>query len=264
MEATRFGALYRAGTLTAVEDGPHLLPSISMEQAGGLAALLLALGYIVTMPVFTAVGTPPTGAEAQLGYFARSAEPWWVIVGLSVLTDLLFIPVAIGLYRALRGRSDGAMMVAAAFTLLFVVLDLAITWTSYASMLVLGQQYAAAPTADQRAIIVAAASYPDAVLSSPLTSVYSVLTLGIGILVAGFVIFRGGAGRATGVVGVATGLLGIASTIHVVLSGSFSPLLVVVSLLTILWLLMVGRDLLLRRWSSNRSDAGRRAPARAG
>jgi len=155
-------------------------------------------------------------------------------------------------------------MVAAAFTLLFVVLDLAITWTSYASMLVLGQQYAAAPTADQRAIIVAAASYPDAVLSSPLTSVYSVLTLGIGILVAGFVIFRGEAGRATGIVGVATGLLGIASTIHVVLSGSFSPLLVVVSLLTILWLIMVGRDLLLTRWSSNRSDAGRRAPARAG
>lgn len=140
---------------------------ITMVRIGGAAALLLAAGYVATMPLFAAVGAPPSGPEARLGYHAGTEATWWAIVALSVLTDLLFVPVSIALYVALRRAGEQAMLLATAFTLMFVVLDLAVTWPGYASLIGLGQQYPAATTADQRAILVAAAGYPDAVLSSP-------------------------------------------------------------------------------------------------
>ena len=60
---------------------------------------------------------------------------WWAILGLSVLTDLLLVPVALALYLALKGVDRDAMLVATAFIGLFVVLDLAVTWPNYASLI---------------------------------------------------------------------------------------------------------------------------------
>lgn len=212
-------------------------------RAGGFAALLLAAGYVATMPLFAIVGAPPEGALARLEYHAAGTTAWWGIVALSVLTDLLFVPVTVALYAALRRSNEPAMLLATSFTLIFVVLDLAVLWPAKVSMITLGEESAMA-TSSQRALFVVAASYPSAVLDSILTSVYSVLTLGIGILVTGLVMLRGGFGRATGIVGVATGALGIASVVETALSGTFPILVVGASLLTIVWLVLLGRRLL--------------------
>ena len=230
--------------VTRTAAGPRSVDAAWILRLGGVAALLLAAGYVAIMPIFAAVGAPPGGAEARLAYHAGAGAAWWAIVGLSVLTDLLFIPVAIALYAALRPSSEPAMLLATAFTLLFVVLDLAVTWPAYASLITLGEQYAAATTVDQRAIVVAAAGYPSAVLSSPLQAIASILTLSTGILVGSFVMLRGGFGRAAGIAGVTTGVVGIASVAQTVLTGEVSPLAIAATLLTIAWLVLVGSGLL--------------------
>ena len=212
-------------------------------RTGGIAALLLAVGYIATMPLFASVGAPPEGAQAQLEYHMTGTTAWWGIVALSVLTDLLFVPVSVALYAALRRSNQPAMLLATAFTLMFVVLDLAVLWPANVAMITLGEEYATA-TSGQQALLVVAASYPSAVLDSMLTTVFSVLTLGIGILGIGLVMLRGGFGRVTGTVGVATGALGIASVVETALTGTFPILVVGASLLTIVWLILVGRRLL--------------------
>ncbi len=212
-------------------------------RTGGIAALLLAAGYVATMPLFAIVGAPPEGALARLEYHVTGTTAWWGIVALSVLTDLLFVPLSVALYAALRRSNEPAMLLATAFTLIFVVLDLAVLWPAKASMITLGEEYATA-TSEQRVLFLVAASYPSAVLDSILTSVYSILTLGIGILGTGLVMLRGGFGRATGIVGVATGALGIVSVVEAALTGTFPVLVVGASLLTIVWLVLVGRRLL--------------------
>ena len=179
-------------------EGPHGVSPAWMLRIGGVAALLLAAGYVATIPLFAAAGVPPSGAQARLDYHATTAAAWWAIVALSVLTDLLFIPVSIALYTALRRSSESAMLLATVFTLLFVVLDLSRDLAQLHIAITLSQQYATATTVDQRAILVAAAGYPSAVLSSPLQSIDSILTLSIGILVTGLVILRGAFGRASG------------------------------------------------------------------
>ena len=226
-------------------------------RTGGVAALLLAGGYVATIAVFAVVGAPPTGAQARLEYHATAAGAWWAIVALSVFTDLLFVPVSIALYTALRRSNQPAMLLATTFTLLFVALDLAVTWPAYVSLIELGRQYAAATTGDQRAVLLAAAGYPSAVLGSPLQAVDSILTVSVGILVTGLVMLRGRPGRAPGVAGgatwfgrapalagVATGIAGVASVVETAVTGLLSPLAIGASLLTIAWLVLVGRGLL--------------------
>ena len=110
-----------------------------LYRVGGISALVLGVAYIIIFPLYAHVGAPPTGdrGEVWLSYLAGEDNRLVGDPGLSVLTDFLFVPVALSLYLALKGIHRDAMLVATAFVGLFVVLDLAVTWTHYASLLTL-------------------------------------------------------------------------------------------------------------------------------
>ena len=93
------------------------------------------------------------------------------------------------------------MLLATVFVGLFVVLDLAITWSHYASILTLYHNYSVATDDAQRAGYVAAANYASAMLASPLEIVYSIVTLSSGILLTGFVMLRGALNKITAYLG---------------------------------------------------------------
>ena len=206
-----------------------------LYRVGGICALLLGLGYVVTIPLYAHVGAPPSGGgEVWLSYLAGKTAMWWVILGLSVLTDLLYIPVALALYLALRGVSKNAMLVATAFVGLFVVLDLAVTWANFASLISLSGTYAAATTDAQRTGIVAAANYPSAVLASRLEVVYAIGILSFAILMIGLVMLKGLFGKVTAYVAVLTGISGIVSIAGV------SAAVIINAVLATIWVLLVG------------------------
>jgi hypothetical protein len=106
-------------------------------RVGGIAALVLGISYIIIVLLYAHVGPPPFGGEAWFKYLPEKTTVWWSILGLSVFTDFLFVPVAFALYLALKGANRNAMLLATAFVGLFVVLDLAVTWSHYASVLIL-------------------------------------------------------------------------------------------------------------------------------
>ena len=180
-------------------------------RVGGIAALVIAIAYITIFPLYARVGAPPSGGEAWFKYLPGKTATWWTILVLSVFTDFLFIPVAFALYLCLKRINRHAMLLATAFVGLFVVLDLAVTWSHYASILTLYHNYATASDEAQRASYIAAADYASAMLTCPLEIVYAIVTLSSGILVIGFVMLRGGFNKATAYVGLATGILGVAS-----------------------------------------------------
>src|SRR6266852_614844 len=156
-----------------------------LYRVGGISALVLGAAYIVIIPLYAHVGAPPSGGEAWLKYLVGKTTVWWAILVLSVLTDLLFVPVALSLYLALKRDHRSAMLVATAFVGLFVVLDLAVTWSSFAALLTLGGGYAAAANDVQRAAYVAAANYPSAVLASRLELVYAFVIPSVAIYIIG-------------------------------------------------------------------------------
>ena len=203
-------------------------------RVGGIAALVLGTAYIVIIPLYAHVGAPPSGGEAWFKYLPGKTTIWWAILGLSVFTDFLFVPVAFALYLALKQVNRNAMRLATAFVGLFVVLDLAVTWTHYASILILYSNYARSADDVQRASYVAAANYASAVLASPLEIVYAIVTLSFGILVIGFVMLRGVFNKITAWLGLVTGILGMVS-----LAG-FNLTIILNALFATAWILFVG------------------------
>lgn len=181
-------------------------------RVSGIAAFVLVVGYFLTFPIYFWVGDQPaSGVEAQLAYFAEHAGGWWAIVFLMVFTDLLIVPIFFGIYMALKHVNKGLIFMALAFkAFLFVILDLAVTWTAYSTMIIAGVQYGAATTEAQRAALAAAAAYASAMLGgNPVLGTYAILIPSLGVLFAGLVMLKGVFNKATAYIAVVTGLTGI-------------------------------------------------------
>lgn len=212
-------------------------------RVGSLSAIIFGIAYIVIIALYLPVGRP-TGVEAWLANLSANTTVWWAILGLSVLTDLLLVPIALSLYIALNGLNRNAMLAATAFVGLFVVLDLALTWTNIAALITLGGEYAAAANDAKRAVILAAAYYPSTVIESNLTFVYNSLTLAVGILITGLVMLKGIFHKSTAYLGLATGILGIVAVASSFFASSVSTIsIILASVLTTVWVLFVGYKL---------------------
>ncbi len=208
-----------------------------LYRVGGISALVIGIAYIIIIPLFAHVGgAPSSGGEAWLKYLEGKTTVWWAILGLSVFTDFLFVPVALSLYRALERVNRNAMLVATAFVGLFVVLDLAVLWTNYASLLTLSGLHTAATTEVQRASYVAAADYASAVLASHTEVFYSIVDLSVAILIIGCVMLKGKGifNKTTAYLGLAAGIFGIVSI------AGFFVIIIINALLVTLWLLFAG------------------------
>lgn len=182
-----------------------------LYRVGGIAAIVLVVGYFITFPIYFSVGElPASGVEAQLAYFAEHAAGWWAIAILMVFTDLLLVPIFFGIYMALKHINKGLMLVALAFkAFLFVILDLAVTWTAFSTMIIAGLQYGEAATEAQMAALAAGAAYASAMLDSPIAGMYGIVIPSLGVLFAGLVMLKGVFSKATAYLALATGMTGI-------------------------------------------------------
>jgi hypothetical protein len=202
----------------------------------------IGLGYFVIIALYVPIGAPPRGPQALLAYIGDHRTTWQGILWLSVVTDALFLPVALALFETLKGVSRSAVLLAVSGIILFVVLDLALTWPNYAALMAFSERYAAAGASDQ-AILVTAAEYPASIVQSQLLFVYNSLTLAVGTLAAGVAMKKGPFSKGAAYLGVTTGLLGVIAVIGPLFAEALSFAIVIASLLTAVWLLVVGREL---------------------
>src|SRR5215831_16750939 len=100
-----------------------------LYKVSGVSAIILVVSYIIIVVLYTVAGVPPRGGQEWLEYLTGHRTEWCLILGLSVLTDLLFIPIAYALYVALKDINRDAVLAGTSLLILFVVLDLAVTWT---------------------------------------------------------------------------------------------------------------------------------------
>jgi len=209
-------------------------------RAGAIATLVLVVGWFATFPVYGSVGISPPGAEGQLQHFGGHQAGWWTILGLMVSTDLVYVVVWLALYEALKRFSRPLMLLALAFHLLFVVLDLAVTWTNHAALFVLGSQYLAATTDAQRSLLVAAAAAPAAIMDSPLAPVYSIGIPSLGTLLAGLVMLKGKFGKVAAWLAIAVGITAIPAIAGPYIIGPSDPSHIINALIATVMYVLVG------------------------
>ena len=217
-----------------------------LYRVGGISAIVLGMGYYIIIALYIPAGGPPPGSdvEARLIYLAEHSRAWWGIVSLSVLTDLLYIPITFALYSALKEINRSMMLLATACILLFVVLELGITWINYAVLLNLSSSYAAAVNDAQRAVLVATASYPFAVLDSHhLLGVYTILMPGIGIFMIGLLMLKGVFNKVTAWLALVSSSLTIVSVVGTPFVSALGVTIILGSTLITVWAFFVGTRL---------------------
>jgi hypothetical protein len=215
-----------------------------LYRLGGVSAIVLGTSYIIITVLYVLSGALPSGGEEWLKHLAKYTLEWRAILGFSVLTDFLFIPVAWSLYIALKDVNRNAIFAGIGFVGLFVILDLAVTWPNYFSLITLSSKYAVAINDTQRMAFVAAANYAFGVLSSSLFAVYAILVPALGILIIGLVMLKGTFSKITAYLGVVTGILGIISVVGPFFIAALGMTAIITSVLTTVWVLLVGYKLL--------------------
>jgi hypothetical protein len=214
-----------------------------LYRVGGIAAIVLGIGYVIIIALYIPAGGPPAGSdvETRLIYLAEHSAAWWGIVSLSVFTNLLYIPISCALYFALKGINRGMMLLATACILLFVVLELGITWMNYAVLLDLSSSYAAAATEAQRAALVTTAHYPFALLDSHnLLGFYTIFIPGVGIFMTGLAMLRGVFSRVTAYLALVASSLTMISVVGSPFVSALGVTVIIGSTLVAVWVFFVG------------------------
>ena len=215
-----------------------------LYRVGGMSAIVLSISYIIITVLYVMGGALPSGGEEWLKHIAKHTLEWQAILGFSVLTDFLFVFVLWSLYWALKEINRNATLAGIGFVGLFVVLDLAVTWPNYSSLISLSTKYAIATNDTQRMAFVAAANYAYGVLSSSLFAVYAILVPALGISIIGLVMLKGTFSKVTAYLGVVTGILGIISVVGPFFLTALGMVAIITSVLTTVWVLFVGFKLL--------------------
>ena len=208
-------------------------------RVGGISAFVLVIGYFLTFPLYASAGIAPTGVEAKLLHFAPHTTEWWGILWLMVFTDLLYVPVWLGLFQALKGFGRNLLILALVCKGLFVVLDLAVTWTNYAAFFTLSANYVGA-TDLQRAALIAAAGYPSAVLDSPLLRIYAILIPSLGTFLSGFVMLKGVFHKGVAYLGFVVGVTGMLAAAKPMFPDALGTMHIINAWFATFWFLAVG------------------------
>jgi hypothetical protein len=210
---------------------------LSLYRLGAWSAIAIVPLYVVITGLYVMAGPMPVGAAAWLAYAAPQVAVWWAIAALSVLTDLLYLPVEAALYRAIPARRT-SMLVGAGLLAVFVVLDLAVTWPSIVALIGLGTDYAAGAEASQETLT-AAAAYPAAILGSSLLGVYAILIPAVGLLAVGHAQLGAGA-RLPAYAALATGIGGVIAVVGGTVLPALGMLAIPTAILTTIWFLLAG------------------------
>jgi hypothetical protein len=135
------------------------------------------------------------------------------------------------------------MLLAFACGGLFVALDLAITWTAFPSLIILGGNYAATTSDAQRSLIVAAAGYPSAIIDSPLSGIYAILIPSLGTFLASLVMHKGIFSKVLAYMGVIAGVCGILAGIGPIFFSELETAQYINASLAMIWFFFVGLKL---------------------
>jgi hypothetical protein len=234
-----------AGTEEVPTPGSDGLRWIGLYRSGGIAALLIAVLLLGEIVVYAVFPRPETALE-HFQLFQRNWLAGLLTLDLlGMISYLLFIPMILALYVALRRTSEAPMAVGTA--LFFVgIADFFATNTAF-PVLALSDHYAAATTDAERAIILAAGEAMFALFNENAFLVSYLIVSAAWAMIAAVMLRSSLFGRATAYAGILAGATGIIAVLLEHISEALVPVAIgfyfaaIVFLLG--WVVLTGRRL---------------------
>lgn len=204
-------------------------------KIAGYSGLFFGLTYLIIIGLFLLAGELPQTLEERFDYFASHQWHWWGIVGFSVISDFLIIPFLWGTVVSFKlSRSYNLVFYGSILIAFFVVMDLAITWPNYVSLINCSIEFKMPSTANQQ-IQLAIGNYANQMISSALLTVYIILIPSIGIFLIGVGLLREGWYRALSYSALLAGGFGIVAVVGPFIFEPLKQSIIFSSLLTMVW-----------------------------
>jgi hypothetical protein len=220
----------------------------SLYKAGGISALIAGTLLLVEMIVYIITSAPSlTDAAGWFSLFHTNRFVGLIDFGILELYGLvLFVPMYLALYTALRRASESYMSIAAMLAFAGIAANFATS--KLFSLLTLSDLYAAATTEILKSQFLAAGQATLAV--SALGGISGSVEGGIPLAVAGLIISAimvksNMLGRAAGYVGILANGIGLAMYINAAAGPAMagSPFFAAFFLLSVIWCILIGRTL---------------------
>ena len=222
---------------------------INLYKVGGMAAIIAAVLLLIEIIVFTIWPQPST----VLGYFTLLQTN--KIIGLidfyllEVIAYILFIPMFLAIYFALRRFNESYMLIAIFMAILGITIFLS-TNNSF-SMLNLSNQYVNATTEAQKAIILAAGQ--TLVVNTGQRAIggfnMGLLLISVaGVIMSTIMLKSNNFGNKTAYVGILAFAISLAEYVRMIIVPSELTLLLIIAILSgvllMIWLVLVGQSLI--------------------
>jgi hypothetical protein len=208
----------------------------------GYSGIAIAIGYFFITIGFVMSGTPlPTNSTAWVTYLEGKNAIWWGIIWLSIITDILYLPVAYGLYEYLKKTNRGFILISGVLFTLFVFLELAITWSNYPTLLKLVNEYNLATSDMQRTFYLSAIEFASTEFQTPITAFYTIFIPSLATILSSFVMLKSKRfGNLIPYIGFISGICNALSVIGGYFYEPLRNLVIPGSFLIIFWFLGIG------------------------
>jgi hypothetical protein len=211
----------------------------TLYKIAGVSALMAVALIPVQIIVYTIWGIPETAIDSFMLFQDNKLVGLLVLELPYIISNILSVPIYLAFYIALRRENEAMMAIATALGLIAIAIVFAARPTF--DMLYLSQQYAAATTEAQRAVLLAAGEAKLALVYGTAQQVHYVLG-GVALLLVSIVMLRSSIfSKATAYVGVFANLLVFG--LYVPTIGVYLSIFSVFPFLT-LWLILTGRRFL--------------------
>lgn len=222
-----------------------------LYRIGAVAALLVVVLYVSQIIVFVA-SPPPSTVVGYFTLFHKNALLGLLDLDLLSIVDyVLFVPMFLALYMALRRVSPSFMVIAT--SLAFVGIAVYFASNTAFEMHSLSNQYAAATTDAQRSLFVASGQAMLAIYQGTAFDV-SYVFLAIAPLIISVVMLQGNTfGKVTAYVGIVANVLAVGLFVPAI--GVFLSLISVVGLL--IWYVLIAWRLFLFAQRASNEEAHR-------
>lgn len=115
--------------------------SSALYRTGGFSGFALGAAYVIITLLYLFAGIFTGNSSHKLEHLAEHSAALWLILALSVLTDLLFIPLIVSLYTIFKNTNRSLALLGSVLMVVFIVLDLIITWPSYCELIVNAKEF---------------------------------------------------------------------------------------------------------------------------
>ncbi len=157
----------------------------------GYSGIIIAAAYAFNSIAFAVSGFPlPTEASGWVTYLEGKTNLWWGIIWLSIITNLLYLPFAHGLFELFKKSHKIQILVAQILFALFVFLELSLTWSNYPTIIELSQKYSLASVESQRLMILSVIEFASTEFQTPVTAFYTIVIPSLATILASYVMFK--------------------------------------------------------------------------